>query len=63
MREKMYVSADSTYPVFILSKTKSDCKEEFEIEIDTEILAEWVNVRNRWLELQKHIGKLIGYYK
>ncbi len=63
MKEKMYVSADSTYPVFILSKTKSDFEEEMEIEIDIDVLAEWVDVRNRWLELQKHIGKLAGYYK
>lgn len=63
MKEKMYVTADSTYPIFILSKTKSDFEDEMEIEIDTKTLAEWVEVRNRWLELQKHIGKLAGYYK
>lgn len=63
MKEKMYVTADSTYPIFILSKTKSDFEDEMEIEIDTKTLAEWVEVRNRWLELQKHIGKLAGFYK
>lgn len=62
-KEKMYVSTDSTYPVFILSKTKSDYENECEINIDTKTLAEWVRVRNEWLELQKHIGRLAGYYK
>jgi hypothetical protein len=62
-KEKMYVTAHSTYPMFIISKHKSDFEDQMEIEIDLDILAEWVEVRNRWFELQKHIGKLAGYYK
>lgn len=62
MKEKLYVSSDSTYPVFIISKTKSECDESM-IELDTEILAEWVRVRREWLELQQHIGRLAGYYR